>query len=88
VRSRNQVGLELGDHGEHVEQQPADRVVRVVHRPAQAQPDLPAGELLGDGTGVGQGARQPVQLGHHQGVALPAGGQRLAQPGALAVGTG
>ena len=27
----NQIGLELGDHREHVEQQPSDRVSRVVH---------------------------------------------------------
>ena len=33
---------ELGDHGQHVEQQPTDRVGRVVHRAAEAEPDLPA----------------------------------------------
>ncbi len=49
----DQVGLELGDHRQHVEQQPADRIVRVVHRPAEVEADLPAGELLGDGAGVG-----------------------------------
>ncbi|SNR67925.1 hypothetical protein SAMN06272737_118120 [Blastococcus mobilis] len=84
----DQVGLELGDHGQHVEQQPADRVVRVVHRAAEAQPDLAQGELLGDRPGVGQRAGQPVELGHHQGVALVAGGQRLPQPGTLPVGAG
>jgi hypothetical protein len=52
----DQVGLELGDHRQHVEQQPPDRVVRVVHRAAHAEPDLPHRQLLGDGAGVRQGA--------------------------------
>jgi hypothetical protein len=46
----NQVGL--GGHREHVEQQTADRVRRVVHRPAQVQTNLPDGELVGDGSGI------------------------------------
>jgi hypothetical protein len=52
----------------------------------RCEPDLPAGEFFGDGAGVGQRAGQPVELGHHQGVALSAGGQRLPQTWALAVG--
>jgi hypothetical protein len=31
----NQVGLELSDHGQHVGQQPPDRIGRVVHRAAE-----------------------------------------------------
>jgi hypothetical protein len=38
--------LELGNHGEHVEQQPADRIGRVAHRPAQIEPNLPNRELV------------------------------------------
>src|SRR3954466_9669565 len=54
----DQVGFKLGDHGQHVETQPSDRVMRVVHRPTQAEPDLAHGELLGDRPGVGQRAGQ------------------------------
>ena len=44
----DQVGLELGDHRQHVEQQPADGVGRIVHRRADAELDLAAGEILED----------------------------------------
>ena len=44
----DQVGLELRDHGHHVEQQPADRVVRIVDRGAETETDLPGGEFVGD----------------------------------------
>jgi hypothetical protein len=30
------IGLELGDHREHVEQQPPHRIVRIMHRAAEA----------------------------------------------------
>ena len=50
----DQVGLELRDHGQHVEQQPADRVVRVIDRGAQAEADLAGGEFVGDRPRVGQ----------------------------------
>ena len=30
----DQVGLELGDHGQHVKQQPANRVGRIMYRAA------------------------------------------------------
>jgi len=46
----NQVGLELSDHREHVEQQSADRVRRVVHRSAEVETNLPHGEFVGDGS--------------------------------------
>ncbi len=78
-------GLELGDHREHVEQQPAHRVGRVVHGRAELQADAAAGELVEDVAGVRDGARKPVELRDDQGVALPAGGQRLTQSRPLAV---
>jgi hypothetical protein len=43
-------------------------------------------ELVGDVAGVGQRAREPVELGHDQRVAVPARGKCLAQPGTVAVG--
>jgi hypothetical protein len=44
----DQVGLELRDHRQRVEQQPPDGIGRIVHRPAEVQLDLAAGELVGD----------------------------------------
>jgi len=52
-----------------------------VHRPAEAELDLAAGEVLDDGPGIRQGTRQAVELGDDQGVARAAGGQRFARPG-------
>jgi hypothetical protein len=49
----DEVTLELGDHGQHVEKQSAHGVGGVVDRAAQAELDLPPGELLDDGPGVG-----------------------------------
>ncbi len=77
----DQVALELRHHGQHVEQQPAHRVGGVVHRPAEAELDLAAGEVLYDGPGVRQGTGKAVELGDDQGVARPAGGQRFAKTG-------
>jgi hypothetical protein len=74
----DQVGLELSNHREDIEQQPADRIGGVIDRPAQAQADLAGGELVGDRSGVGQGPGQSVELGHHEGVAGAAGGECLA----------
>src|SRR5664280_596205 len=84
----NQVRLELGDHREHVEQQPADRIGRVVHRSTQVETNLPDCELVGDGSGVWQRPGKPVELGDHQGVAFTASGQGFTQTWPLPVCAG
>ena len=84
----NEVGFELRDHGQHVEQQAADRVVGVTNRPAEIEPDLSCGELVGDRSSIRQRPGQPVQLRHDQGVALAAGRQRFAESRAFPVGAG
>ena len=71
----DQVRLELGHHGEHVEQQPAHGVGGVVHGASEAELDLSAGEVLDDGPGVGQRASQAIELGDDRCVAGPAGSQ-------------
>ena len=48
----HQVGFELGDHGQHVAQQPTDRVSRVIQHPTEAELDLTGGELVGDRPGI------------------------------------
>ena len=61
---------------------------RHVDRSAQTQSHGAGGELVGDGSSVGQGAGEPVELGDHKRVPGPAGGERLTQPGPLPVGAG
>jgi len=84
----NQVGLELSDHREHIEQQPANRVRRVVHRTAQVKTNLPHRELVGDGSRVGQRPGKPVELGDDQRVTFTASGQSFTQTGPFPVGAG
>jgi len=83
-----QVRFELGDHAQGREQQPPDRVGGVVQGSADVEPHTGGGELVDDVARVGHGAGQPIELGDDEGVALSAGGQGLAQPGAVAVGAG
>ena len=49
----DQVSLELRHHGQHVEQQPADRVGRVMDRSAETEPHIAPGQLIQDVPGVG-----------------------------------
>jgi hypothetical protein len=84
----DEVGLEFGDHGQDVEEEFADGVGGVVDGSAEAELDVPLGEVLDDVACVGQRAGEPVQLGDHQGVADPAGGEGLLESGALAVSSG
>lgn len=80
--------LELRDHREDIEQQLPYGVCGVIDRPAQAEADLPGGELLGDRASIRQGAGKPVELGDDQGVAGAARRESLAESRALAVGAG
>jgi len=61
-----------------VEQQPADGVGGVVHRPAQLEPDAAGGQLLDDVAGIGKRPCEAVELGDHEGVAGAAGREGLA----------
>ena len=79
---------ELGDHGQHVEQQPAYRIGGVVQRAADVELYAATGEVFDDVAGVGQRAGQPVELGDHEGVPVPARGEGFAQSGASAGGAG
>lgn len=57
-----------------------------MHRTGDLQTHLPAGEFADDVAGVGQRSRAAVELGDHERVAGAASGERLAEPGPLAVG--
>ena len=84
----NQVRLELSNHREHIEQQPADRIRRVVDRSAEIEPNLPHSQLVLDCPRVGQRPGQPVELGDDQGVAFTASGQSFTQTWPLPVCAG
>jgi hypothetical protein len=75
-----EVGFELGDHGQDVEEQSPDGIGRVVDRPAEVEPDLAAGEVWRC-RGVGQRPREAVELGDHQRVAGAACREPSARPG-------
>lgn len=81
----DQIGLELGDHRQDVEQQPADRVV---HRAAEVELDGTPGELVGDRARVRKRSGESVELRHDERVAGPARGEGLTQTRTLAVGAG
>ena len=62
-------------------------VIGIVQRAGDLQADLSAGEFVDDVAGVGQRSREAVELGDHERVAGAAGGERLAEPGPLTVGS-
>src|SRR5450759_2502744 len=84
----DEVRLKFGDHGQHVEQQPPDRVVRVVQRSADVEFHFGGGELFDNVAGGGKGAGQAVELGVLEGVTGAAGGEGFAQSGSVPVPSG
>jgi hypothetical protein len=54
--STSKIRFKFRGHGQRGEQEPADRVGRVVHRSADVQPDAAGGQLVDDVTRVGDGA--------------------------------
>jgi hypothetical protein len=83
-----QVGFELGEDGEHVEEHLRHGVGGVVDAAAQRQADAPGDQSVADIAGVGDGAGEPVEFGNDQGVASAYGGQGLVESGPGAVGSG
>src|SRR5450759_4480435 len=81
----DEIGFELGHHGEDIEEQPPDRIVRIVDGPAQVEVHLADGELVGDRSCIGEGPGQAIELGDHKGVALSTGSQGLAQAEPFAI---
>src|SRR5690349_22116092 len=84
----DQAGLELGDDGEDLQEHPGKRVVPVVCRPAEREPDAAGRQVIEDVQRVGHGPGEPVQLGDGQGVALPDGGEGLVEAGPGTAGAG
>lgn len=58
--SSDEVRPELSHHPEHVEQQPADRIGRVVDRSAEVEAHPTTCQLFGDVSRISQRSREPV----------------------------
>ena len=84
----DQVGFELGESGEDVEEHFAHGVGGIVDARPQSQLDAALDQSVGDGARVGNGARQAIQLRHDERIAGPDGGERLVEAGPRAVGPG
>ena len=86
--SADQAGLELGNHGEDVEQKSPDGVVGVVDRAADAEFHVFGREFVNDVFGVAKGACEPVEFGNDERVAAAASGECFAQARPGPVGAG
>jgi hypothetical protein len=58
----DEVGFEFGDHGQDVEQQPADGIGGVMDGTAETELHVAFGEVFDDVPGIRQGAGEAVQL--------------------------
>ena len=84
----DEIGLELGECCEDVEEHLAHGIVRVVERPSEGQFYAAFLKLIGDGAGIRNGPGEAVEFGHDQSVALAHGGEGLVEAGAGAVRAG
>ena len=84
----DEIGFELGEGGEDIEEHLSHGIARVVERRAQGQFHAPFLKLICDGAGIRDGPGQAVDFGHDQGVAFSQGGEGLIEAGTGAGGTG
>jgi hypothetical protein len=73
----DEVGLEFGDHGQDDVQQAPDGLVGSCTDPPRLSLTCPGGALVGSVASVGEGASEPVELRHHERVALATGRERF-----------
>ena len=78
----DEIGFELGEGGEDIEEHLSHWIARVVERPAEGQFHASFPELTGDGARIRDGPCQPVEYRHDQRVALAHGGEGLVEAGA------
>ena len=84
VRMRDEIGFELGEGGEDIEEQLSHGIARVVEGPSEGQFHASFPKLIGDGAGIWDGPCQPVEFRHDQRVAFAHGGEGLVEAGASA----
>ena len=83
-----EIGFELGEGGEDVEEHLSHGIAGVVERPAEGQFHASFPELISDGARIRDGPCQAVEFGHDQRVALAHGGEGLVEAGPGAGGAG
>ena len=84
----DEIGFELGEGGEDIEEQLSHGIARVVERPAEGHLHASFPEQVGDGAGIWDGPGQPVEFRNDQRVAFAHGGEGLVEAGAGAGGAG
>jgi len=77
----DEIGFELGEGGEDVEEHLPHRIDRVVDTGTQRQPDAARDKSVGDKSRIRDRARQPVELGDDERVAGADGGEGLVEAG-------
>ena len=84
----DEIGFELGEGGEDIEEQLSHGIDRVVEGPAEGQFHASFPKPIGDGAGIWDGPCQPVEFRHDQRVACAHGGEGLVEAGAGVGGAG
>ena len=77
----DEIGLELGEGGEGIEEHLSHGIARVVERPAEGQFHASFLELASDGAGIRDGPGEAVEFRHDQRVAIAHGGESLIEAG-------
>ena len=78
----DEIGLELGEGGEDIEEHLAHGIARVVECPARGQSHALFLKLIGNGAGIRDGPCQPVESRNDQRVPFTHGGEGLVEAGA------
>lgn len=84
----DEIGFELGDHRQHIEQEFPHWVGGVVDGATNIESDFSAGEVICDFMRVPDGTGQAVKFSDDQGIPGPASGQGLEESGTVLVSAG
>ena len=84
----DEIGFELGEGGEDIEEHLSHGIARVVECPSEGQFHAAFLKPIGDGPGIRDGPSQPVEFRHDQRVAFAHGGEGQVEAGSGAVRAG
>ena len=77
----DEIGFELGEGGEDIEEQLSHGIARVIERPSEGQFHASFPKLAGDGARIWDGPGQPVEFRHDQRGACAHGGEGQVEAG-------
>ena len=77
----DEIGFELGEGSEYIEEHLSHGIARVVEGPAEGQFHAAFLKPIGDGAGIRDGPSQPVEFRHDQRVAFAHGGEGQVEAG-------